>query len=274
MRVSSRRVNPWQAVEARMGVTLVFRQPLATPGGGNGEAAGPQGPDALQGGARALHRGDAGNARGPWPGSGCSPRPAGPAAPSGVLMTSFRVPARRRSAASGLPSPHLVDGSHGDARFARDASASRRWPPARTPAPRGPGPRGETLFVRVPHAEEDRPSGGERACRPRRGPWRGPAPRWGPSPITSPVDFISGPRTGSSPRRRTKGKTLALAKTRSIWGGVRPRGPPVRAGPRCVSPGHDAGRQAGEGDPARLGEEGHRARDPAGSPRGRRARRG
>ena len=45
------------------------------------------------------------------------------------------------------------------------------------------------------------------------------SPNVAPSPITSPVDFISGPRIGSSPGKRTKGKTGRLIATSGERGG-------------------------------------------------------
>ena len=39
------------------------------------------------------------------------------------------------------------------------------------------------------------------------------SPKLAPTPITSPVDFISGPSTGSTPGKRRKGKTGALTNT-------------------------------------------------------------
>ena len=38
------------------------------------------------------------------------------------------------------------------------------------------------------------------------------------SPITSPVDFISGPSTGSTPGKRRKGKTGAFTNTPGTFG--------------------------------------------------------
>ena len=43
-------------------------------------------------------------------------------------------------------------------------------------------------------------------------------PKESPTPITSPVDFISGPSTGSTPGKRRKGKTGALTKTPGTGG--------------------------------------------------------
>ena len=40
-----------------------------------------------------------------------------------------------------------------------------------------------------------------------------PLPKESLTPITSPVDFISGPSTGSTPGKRRNGKTGALTKT-------------------------------------------------------------
>ena len=86
-----------------------------------------------------------------------------------------------------------------------------------------------------------------------------------PTPMTSPVDFISGPRVVSTPGKRGKGRTASLTATccRSRRQGTRPaRDRLLPAGQAQVAQllaGDDPGGHAGQRHPGGLADEGHRA---------------
>ena len=65
-------------------------------------------------------------------------------------------------------------------------------------------------------------------------------------PMTSPVDFISGPRSVSTPGKRLKGKTDSLTDT---WAGTTSR---VNPWDSRAPAQHDLGGQLGQGTPVAL----------------------
>ena len=72
-------------------------------------------------------------------------------------------------------------------------------------------------------------------------------------PITSPVDFISGPSTVSTPGKRAKGNTASFTARCFGSGGLR-----LKLLERLA--GHDARRDLGDRQADDFGDEGHRAR--------------
>ena len=110
-----------------------------------------------------------------------------------------------------------------------------------------------------------------------------PAPIWAlrkakakvrSQPMTSPVERISGPRTGSTPGKRAKGRTASLTLNQGVFGSARVSG--SARGKRAVGAdaggvggahrevrqgltGHQAGGDGGDGAVGGLGDEGHGA---------------
>ncbi len=77
-------------------------------------------------------------------------------------------------------------------------------------------------------------------------------------PMTSPVDFISGPRIRSTPGKRANGNTASLTAT---WPKAGPRpAAPIGSSAAKLLAGHHPRRDLGDRHAGRLGDERHRAR--------------
>ena len=192
-------------------------------------------------------------ARGP---AGCS-RPAAPCPPA----ISSTASAPRPSSPTLATSVATVD-----AVVAQVAGRARAWRPGRSPARRScratSRPR---RLVPVGQREEDRArSSGSRV----------PAAIWllakarpkvASTPITSPVERISGPSSVSTPGKRSKGSTASFTLT---WPGLASRPCRCRRAPaRAAQLGqglahHDPGGDLGHGHPGGLGHEGDGAAGP------------
>ena len=109
-------------------------------------------------------------------------------------------------------------------------------------------------LVAVAHAHEAqaRASAGSPPRPPA--PWHTPRRRCCPVPMTSPVDFISGPRIGSASGNLMNGNTASLTEK---YGGMRSAVRPCAASDLA---GHDARRDLGERNAGGLGDERHGAR--------------
>ena len=135
--------------------------------------------------------------------------------PTGVLTTRSQRPRRTRSTTVGPSPPRSTLRDVAPPRAPLHASVARRpvrSRRARIRARRAPPPRYDRGLVLVAHREEHgaRAGSGRPAARSA---FANAVGRSAALAITSPVERISGPRTGSAPGKRANGSTAALTLT-------------------------------------------------------------
>ena len=151
---------------------------------------------------------------------------------------------------------HLVDRLDRRGRALEERSAVPRRREQREAEPTSVArPAAIAGLVLVAHRDEDRARRRQAACRPRPAPSRRRAPKSASMPMTSPVDFISGPRIVSTPGNLMNGNTASL--TRDVRA-ARSRAVKPMLGERLA--GHALRGDLRERHADRLRHERHRAR--------------